>query len=192
MSLSIILASASPRRSELLRMLGVEDLKIIPSKIEEKISPGLGPVETVKELSIAKAREVAPSALPDDVVIAADTIVVLDGEILGKPRDKAEAAAMLKKLSGRSHRVFTGVAVIKGGRELVSSEETVVRFRGLSDDEIKTYVETGEPMDKAGAYGAQGKASVFVEGVRGDYFNVVGLPLCRLGKMLSELGVNLI
>ena len=188
----IILASASPRRVELLRMLGVEKMRVIPALGEEKAEPGLEPDETVKRLALAKAREVHGEYGGDNVVIAADTIVYLDGEILGKPRDEGEAASMLRRLSGRTHSVFTGVAVIGRGMELVEAEETEVTFRGISEREIGAYVGTGEPMDKAGAYGAQGIGGLFIERVDGDFYNVVGLPLCRLGKMLEKMGVELI
>lgn len=190
--MDIILASASPRRRQLLEMLGVEGLRIIPAAGEEKPVPGAGPEETVKALALAKARETAFKAKPGDVVIAADTIVWLDGRILGKPASESEARDMLARLSGREHTVYTGVAVMSDGRTLCECEKTLVRFRPLSDEEIAAYVATGEPMDKAGAYGAQGRASLFVEGIQGDFFNVMGLPVCRLGKMLLELDVKLI
>ncbi len=188
----IILASGSPRRKELLEMLKVENLEIIPAKGEEKAHPELTPAELVKELSRCKAAEIAPTEEPDTVTIGADTIVVLDGRVLGKPASEAEAAAMLRSLSGRSHTVYTGVTVIRGETVISHAERTEVRFRALSEREIAAYIATGEPMDKAGAYGAQGYASLFVEALDGDFFNVMGLPLCALGKMLNELGVNLI
>jgi septum formation protein len=145
-------------------------------------------------LSGAKAEEVAGRLMDaDTVVVGADTVVVLDGRILGKPRDKDEAVSMLTALSGREHRVYTGVTVLGGDVRMQSAaEETAVRFRALTQQEIHSYVETGEPMDKAGAYGVQGLASLFVEGIRGDFFNVVGLPLCRLGIMLRKAGVELL
>lgn len=190
--MSIILASASPRRRELLENVGVKDMKIIPAHGEERVPEGAAPDEAVKAISRAKAAEVAEQCRPGDVIIAADTVVCIDGEILGKPRDAAEAKSMLRRLSGREHEVFTGVTVICSGRELVCAERTAVRFRPLSPGEIDAYVATGEPMDKAGAYGAQGLACLFVEGITGDFFNVMGLPMCRLGRMLSELGVSLL
>lgn len=188
----IILASGSPRRKELLEMLKVENLEIIPAKGEEKEHPELTPAELVKELSRCKAAEIAPTHEPDTVTIGADTIVVLDGKVLGKPADENEAAAMLHSLSGRSHTVYTGVTVIRGETVISRAERTEVRFRTLSEREIMAYIATGEPMDKAGSYGAQGYASLFVEALDGDFFNVMGLPLCALGIMLKELGVNLI
>lgn len=190
--MSIILASGSPRRKELLEMLGVKDLIIIPARGEEKVSPGMAPADIVSSLSRAKAAEVAAARSEEDVVIAADTIVWFDGRLFGKPADEEQAAAMLKELSGEKHQVFTGVTVMKGDCVITEVETTDVYFRRLSDREIHAYVATGEPMDKAGAYGAQGKASLFVRGIDGDFFNVMGLPVCRLGKMLKEQGVELL
>lgn len=190
--MSIVLASASPRRKELLRMLRTEDLKIIPAYGEETFSKGMQPDEIVCSLSLMKAHEVSRKCASTDVIIAADTIVSLDGEILGKPADKADAHRMLLALSGRRHTVFTGVTVMKGETVITEYERTDVRFRQLTELEILAYIETGEPMDKAGAYGAQGIGSLFVEGIEGDFFNVMGLPLCRLSKMLEKLGVSLI
>lgn len=189
----VVLASASPRRRALLGMLGIRDLLVVPARTEEAGWPGLPPAELVTRLSGAKAEEVAARLMDaDTVVIGADTVVVLDGRILGKPRDKREAVGMLTALSGREHRVYTGVTVLGGdARRQSGAEETAVRFRALTQREIHAYVETGEPMDKAGAYGVQGLASLFVEGIRGDFFNVVGLPLCRLGIMLRKAGVEL-
>ena len=193
MSMRMILASGSPRRRELLEMLGVKNLEIIPAKGEEQAHPELPPDALVRELARCKAMEVAAAqAGPEDVVIAADTVVVLDGKVLGKPRDKAHAAEMLRALSGRSHSVFTGLCVLRGAQQLSHAEESRVCFRELGGDEIARYIATGEPMDKAGAYGAQGIASVFVERIEGDFFNVMGLPLCALGKLLKQLGVDLI
>lgn len=192
--MKIILASGSPRRRELMEMLCAEDLEIIPAKGEEKAHPELPPDELVMELSRCKAAEVAAvqSADDDAVVIGADTVVVLDGAVLGKPKDADDARRMLRALSGRSHTVFTGVTVIRGARTLRCAERTEVYFRPLSDGEIDRYIATGEPMDKAGAYGAQGYASLFVERLEGDFFNVMGLPLCALGKLLKQLDVKLI
>lgn len=173
-------------------MLGVRDFRVIPAEGGEARSPAWGPEETVRQLSLAKAREVAARVSPEDVVVAADTIVWIDGQILGKPGTPAQAREMLTRLSGREHAVFTGVTVRRGETVLTEHEETRVRFRPLSEREIGAYVATGEPMDKAGAYGAQGKASLFVEGITGDFFNVMGLPVCRLGRMLERLGVELL
>ena len=189
--MQMILASASPRRRELLEGLGLK-LTICPAKGEEHPESGLSGGETAKRLSCAKCLEVAAGAGEDDVVIAADTVVCLDDMILGKPADAADAKRMLRALSGRDHRVFTGVTVCRGDRVLSDFEETAVHFRPLTEREIAAYLATGEPMDKAGAYGIQGRASLFVRGIEGDYFNVMGLPLCKLGEMLKEIGISLI
>ena len=186
--MGIILASASPRRKEILQMLGVKDMKIIPAKGEEAPMPGAKPDELVCALALAKGREVAGMAGTDDIVIAADTIVWHDGRVYGKPHSREEAVAMLSALSGNTHQVYTGVAVICGGREICEADRTDVRFRPIPQTEIEAYVNTGEPMDKAGAYGAQGIASVFVESIEGDFFNVMGLPVCLLDAMLKKLG----
>ena len=191
--MKVILASGSPRRRELLEMLQVKNLEIIPAKGEEQPHPELAPDALVQELSRCKAAEVAVQyAAADDVVIGADTIVVLDGQVLGKPKDKADAKRMLSALSGRAHTVFTGVTVIRGETVLRHAERTEVHFRALTEAEIDAYIATGEPMDKAGAYGAQGYASLFVEKLEGDFFNVMGLPLCALGNLLKRLDVSLI
>ena len=194
MSLRMVLASASPRRRELLEMLKIENLEIIPAKGEETADETLPPDELVCVLSRQKAQEVyeRTEGRGDCTFIGSDTIVYLDGKVLGKPADKADAKEMLRSLSGRSHMVYTGVTVIAHGKTISEAEETKVFFRDLSDDEIDAYIATGEPMDKAGAYGAQGIASLFVERLEGDFFNVMGLPICRLGAMLKKLGVNLL
>ena len=190
--MNIILASASPRRKELMEMLKVPNLKIVPAKGEERPPEHAGPGELVTALSAAKAREVAERCEPEDLVIGADTIVWVDGQPFGKPRDPEEAAAMLRRLSGSEHEVYTGVSVIRGGRCESRWERSLVRFRPLEEEEIARYIACGEPMDKAGAYGAQGKGALFVERIEGDFFNVMGLPLCLLGKMLKEQGVNVL
>ncbi len=190
--MGIVLASASPRRRELLTMLGVKDFRIIPAVGEEIAEEGLSPSETVCALSRAKAEEVSSQCSDHDVIIAADTIVALDGDILGKPSDKDDAFRMLSRLSGREHSVYTGVTVMRGDRVISESERTIVRFREMTEREIKAYIVTEEPMDKAGSYGAQGIGSLFIEGIEGDFFNVMGLPLCRLSKMLEKLGVYLL
>lgn len=188
--MAIVLASGSPRRRQLLTMLGVRELLVLPAAGEEIMVPGRGPMETVSALSLAKAQEVAAGRPHTDVVIGADTVVWLDGRLLGKPRDPEDAARMLRLLSGRVHAVYSGVTVIKDGAPHTETEKTLVRFRPLTERDISAYIETGEPMDKAGAYGAQGRGSLFVESIEGDFFNVMGLPLCRLGKMLDGLGVD--
>ena len=190
--MSIVLASGSPRRKELLEMLGVRDLKIIPAKGEEKAEAGLAPDRLVMALASHKAREVAALCGKGDLVIAADTIVWQYDRVFGKPHSEAEAAEMLRSLSGAEHEVYTGVSVIRNGQELLRADRSVVRFRELSEREIAAYIASGEPMDKAGAYGAQGKAALFVEHIDGDFFNVMGLPLCMLGQMLKEQGVELL
>ena len=190
--MSIILASGSPRRKELLEMLEVKDLNIIPAKGEECPPEGAGPEETVKFLSRQKAVEVAASSQSDNIIIAADTIVWFSDRIFGKPHSEEEAKRMLSELSGRTHQVYTGVTVIGGRRIISECEMSEVHFREISADEIDRYVATGEPMDKAGAYGAQGKGALFVSGIDGDFFNVMGLPLCRLDAMLKKIGFNLI
>ena len=187
--MKLVLASASPRRKELLEMLGFADFEIIPAKGEEIAPPGVGPEELVMALSAQKAREVAGLCQKDALILAADTIVWAEGQVLGKPKNEEEAVAMLRRLSGREHRVYTGVTLLQNGAEQSRAEESRVFFRELSEEEIRAYVATGEPMDKAGAYGAQGKAALFVRKIEGDFFNVMGLPLCCLGEMLKEQGV---
>lgn len=190
--MAVVLASGSPRRKELMEMLGVRELRIIPARGEEKYEPGTGPDGIVSQLSRAKAEEVAALCAPEDVIVAADTIVWAEGRVFGKPKSRDEAVAMLRALSGRSHTVYTGVTVLQGDGEETRVERTEVWFRPLSDAEIQAYADTGEPMDKAGAYGAQGRAALFVRGINGDFFNVMGLPLCTLGQMLNERGVKLL
>lgn len=188
--MSIVLASASPRRRELLEMMGLE-FEIIPAK-DELDAEGLSPDEAVAKIALGKAMSVAKLRAENDIVIAADTLVCLNGELLGKPRDEAEAFAMLKKLSGNEHQVYTGVAISQGDKSVSCAEMTKVRFCRMSDEDIKNYIATFEPMDKAGAYGIQGKGAVFIEGIEGDYFNVMGLPLHRLSLMLKEFGFSLL
>ena len=190
--MSIILASQSPRRRQLLGQIGLDHFIVRPARGEEVMDPALSPAQLVEELSRQKAREVAGASDPGDLVIAADTVVAIDGRVLGKPHDREEACAMLSALSGREHTVYTGVTVCRDDRMLIQHEATQVRFRPLSPREIRAYVDSGEPMDKAGAYGVQELGALLVEGIRGDYFNVVGLPLCRLGQMLSQFGVELL
>lgn len=191
-TMNIVLASASPRRRELMEMLGVKNLKILPARGEEIPPEHASGPELVQALALTKAREVAAQCAAEDVVIGADTIVWVDGRAFGKPRDEAEAARMLRRLSGDCHTVYTGVAVLRGGTGCVSCEESRVWFRELSDEEIGRYIATGEPMDKAGAYGAQGRGALFVRAIEGDFFNVMGLPLCLLGQMLKKQGVELL
>ena len=185
--MAMILASQSPRRRELLGQMGFS-FTVRPAKGEELPHPELTPAQLVEELARQKALEVSAEAAADDVVVAADTVVAIDGKVLGKPHDKAHAAEMLSALSGREHTVYTGVAVKRGETLLVEHEATQVRFRPLTEREIDLYIQTGEPMDKAGSYGIQGCGALLVEGIRGDYFNVVGLPICRLSRMLAQVG----
>ena len=187
--MKLILASQSPRRRDLLGQMGLE-FTVISPQIDEDAFTDPDPVALVKTLSREKALAVAKDRAADALVIAADTVVVLDGQTLGKPRDRAEAKAMLAALSGRSHQVCTGVTVCRGDRADTRAEVTQVTFRSLSLEEIRRYADTGEPMDKAGAYGIQGLGALLVEGIRGDYFNVVGLPVCLLGRMLAGFGVD--
>lgn len=190
--MSFILASGSPRRKELLEMLNVRNMKIIPAKGEENIPENAGPGEIVMALAAAKGREVAANCGKDDTVISADTIVWHEGRVYGKPHSESEARAFLRSLSDNTHEVYTGVCVIHGGRECVEYEMSRVTFRELDDEEIEAYIANGEPMDKAGAYGAQGIGALFVRKIDGDFFNVMGLPLCRLGEMLKKQGVKLL
>ena len=182
----IILASSSPRRRELLSMIGLQFA--IETSGEEEIQPhGLAPADYVKTLALQKAQPVA-DLHPQDCVIGADTIVYLEGDILGKPHTPEVAQAYLTRMQGKSHVVFTGVAVLKGGKADVRHCETKVTFAPMTQREIEAYVATGEPLDKAGAYGVQGPGAIFVERVEGNYFNVIGLPLPLLYKMLIEAG----
>lgn len=183
-----ILASQSPRRRELMEHLDIP-FTVCPADIDETMDLSRDPRQEVARVSLHKARAVP--AEPQDVVIGADTIVVCDGRVLGKPHSPQEAEEMLRLLSGRTHEVMTGLSVIRGSREKVLTQVTKIRFRQLSDREIFRYVAGGEPMDKAGAYGIQGGAALFVEEIQGDYFNVVGLPLCPLGQILEELAPEL-
>ncbi len=180
----LILASQSPRRRELLERAGFQ-FTVRPVEIDESWREGEDPESHVLRLARGKARAVpAPET---DIVLGADTVVVVDGEILGKPVDCADAERMLRLLSGRDHYVLTGVCLKRGALELAEVERTVVRFATLDDEEIRAYVASGEPMDKAGAYAIQGLASRFIERIEGCYFNVVGLPVARVYRMLKTL-----
>ena len=181
--MKIILASASPRRRALLEAVGLE-FEVCVSDVEEVVLPHWGADQAARELARQKAEAVAAQH-PEHCVIGADTVVVIDGHILEKPVDVADAAHMLRMLSGREHRVITGVCLARGDRRRVFSQETAVRFYPLRDEEIARYVATGEPMDKAGAYGIQAFGALLVEGITGDYFNVVGLPVARVVRELE-------
>ena len=187
----IILASASPRREQLLRQVGYE-FQVLPSRAEEDNTAELPPEELVQTHARAKAWDVARQVAPADIVIGADTLVVLDGKVFGKPGSAEQACRMLRELSGRTHSVWSGIAIVKEGRCLCEAVETRVTLGLLNEEEIKRYVATGEPLDKAGAYAVQGIGAVFVERLDGCYFNVVGLPLNALARLLSEAGVNLL
>ena len=187
----LILASASPRRREILAGMGAAGFEIRPSDHESPLRRDLPVRSAVTEIALGKGRDIAKGCGPEDIVIAADTLVFLDGEPLGKPRDEADAKRMLLALAGRDHQVITGMAVIRGGLTLRHAEVTRVRFRALTEAEIDWYVATGEPLDKAGAYGVQSLGRLLVEGIFGDYYNVVGLPVCPLARMLREAGLDL-
>lgn len=186
--MKLILASGSPRRAELLQRMGLA-FTVQPSNTEEILEPGLTPQQEVVSLSRQKAQAVYETLTEPAVVLSADTVVVLDEAVLGKPRDAVEAKKMLRALSGRSHLVLTGVTVMGPAGAAVHCEETAVHFRTLSEEEIDAYIMTNEPMDKAGAYGIQGYASLFITGIEGDYYNVMGLPVCQAGLMLREAGI---
>lgn len=180
----IILASASPRRKELMELAGY-DFEVICADIVEVVPEEAMPQEVVMSLALQKAQAVAAEH-KEAVVIGSDTVVALDGKILGKPHSEQEACEMLRSLSGRTHKVFTGVAIVCGGKVKSFFDETDVEFYSLGDDEIKKYVATGEPTDKAGAYGIQGKGSVLVKRINGDFFSVMGLPIAKLYREMSD------
>ncbi|MEC2076784.1 Maf family protein [Metabacillus fastidiosus] len=183
----LILASGSPRRRELLENLRIP-FSVVVSEIEEIIDPKLSPAETVMSLALQKAEAVAEN-YQDAYVMGADTVVVLDDQILGKPKDEADAVNMLKKLSGKTHDVFTGVALVHGTENHLFYERTKVTFWDLSEQEIYEYAATKEPLDKAGAYGIQGFGSLLVKEIHGDYFSVVGLPVARTVRELRAFGL---
>ncbi|MBQ2919728.1 MAG: septum formation inhibitor Maf [Oscillospiraceae bacterium] len=184
--MNLILASQSPRRRELLGLTGL-DFVVRAADIDETMDETKPPEEEVARVSRLKALAVVRE--PDDVVIAADTIVVCEGKVLGKPRDEADAFRMLSLLSGRNHQVMTGMTVVKGDEIVTHTEVTRLRFRDLHPDEIRAYIASGEPMDKAGAYGIQGGAALFCTRMEGDYYNVMGLPVCALSVILRTFGL---
>lgn len=188
--MNIILASASPRRRELLERMGLTDFSVITADIDETPLPGLTCPQQVERLSLLKTRAVAQQVSPNELIIAADTVVTLDGAILGKPANRNEARQMISTLSGREHQVYTGVTVLQGDKSLTRHEMTRVNFRPLTDSEVDDYVATGECDDKAGAYGIQGYGCLLVEGIVGDYYNVMGLPVVCLERMLKEFGIH--
>lgn len=178
-----ILASKSPRRKELLKYI-TEDFTVKTADVDETLPENISPSDAVLYLSKIKAE---PFKNEKDIVIGADTVVAINGKILGKPLDTADAQKMLRRLSGKTHSVFTGVTVIKGGKETSFFCETKVTFFDLSDEEIENYIKTKEPLDKAGAYGIQGFGSLLVKKIDGDYFNVVGLPVSKLNRLLNDI-----
>jgi septum formation protein len=179
----VILASQSPRRQELLKRL-IPEFSVQPADIDESMDSAMTPEQAVCDLARRKAHAISDEH-PEALVIAADTIVVCD-TIFGKPEDPADAARMLRALSGRTHQVMTAVSVVGEGKEENRVSVTDVRFRTMTEKEIADYIATGEPMDKAGAYGIQGFGSLFIERIEGDYYGVMGLPVCMLGKMLER------
>jgi len=188
MSVRVVLASASPRRRQLLELIGIEH-EVLPSNIDETLRPRETPRRHAERLAREKASAIATRE-PGKITVAADTIVVINRKVLGKPRDEDDARRMLAMLSGREHTVITAVAVARGRKLRSAVEEVKVKFRRLREDEIDAYIATGEPMDKAGAYGIQGFGATIVECVNGDYFAVMGLPLARLVTLLRDLGVR--
>jgi septum formation protein len=188
----IILASASPRRKELLKKIGLK-FGVEPSDYAEDMRSGLSPDELARAISLGKARAVA-SRHRNTIVIAADTFIVFRGKIMGKPGTEAEARRMLRKLRGKPHSVITGFTILDTDKNkvLTKSIETVVHIRNLTSKEIETYVKSGEPLDKAGAYAIQGLGSVIVERIEGDYFNVIGLPLSALAEGLRDFGIHVL
>ena len=188
----IVLASGSPRRRELLERVGVTDFTVRVPEVEEYFPEGLTPPEVVSYISREKAEAAVKLCGPEDIVITADTMVFLDDQRLGKPRDEAHALEMLTALQGRRHTVCTGVTLLQGAKRLTQSESTDVFFRSATEEELRRYIATGEPMDKAGAYGVQGRGALLVERLEGDFFNVMGLPVLRLARMLESFGVSLL
>ncbi|VVB79472.1 Septum formation protein Maf [uncultured archaeon] len=187
----IILASTSPRRKELAQQMGL-DFEIVPSSYEEDMTLDLSPKELAKTLAYGKAKDVA-GKFDEGIVIGIDTFVVFNGKKLGKPKSKQQAIDMLKSFSGKSQEVYSGIALIdcKTKKEIKDFEVTTLKFRKMNDEEIKKYVETGEPMDKAGAYAVQGLSSIFIEKVNGCYQNIVGFPIHKIYQSLTKLGVDI-
>ncbi len=187
--MKLILASQSPRRRELMQLFSCP-FTIAVADIDETMDPQKAPFDEVARVSRLKAEAIAREN--DDVVIAADTIVVLGSQVLGKPKNEADAESMLTALSGRDHQVMTGLTVLRGQAAVTVTEVTDIHFRDLSPEEIRAYVQSGEPMDKAGAYGIQGGAALFAEKMVGDYYNVMGLPVCALWKILRDMAPELL
>ncbi len=187
----IILASSSPRRKELLQLIQLPFI-VHPSEVDEHIEEPLAPDKMVEELALRKAMDIAKN-YHEGIVIGADTIVVLDNEILGKPKNQADAYGMLSRLQGRAHEVYSGIAIIDAATlyKKVTHQKTKVFMKPLTEDEINYYIETKEPMDKAGSYGIQGIGAMIIEGIEGDYFNVVGLPVSLLAQELHHFGIHI-
>ena len=188
----IVLASGSPRRRELLERIGITDFDVRVPEVEEYFPGDLPPRQVVEYISREKAEAAAALCSADEIVITADTMVFLDEARLGKPADEADALRMLTALQGRRHTVCTGVTVRRGAESITESETTHVYFRPATQSELRAYIATGEPMDKAGSYGVQGKGALLVEKLDGDFFNVMGLPVLRLSRMLARFGVELL
>ena len=190
--MKIILASKSPRRKEILETMGVS-FEIDVADVDESVEESFSPVEAVCEISKRKAGKVAERHGKDEIVVSADTVVVIDGKIIGKPRDTEDAFSILKNLSGKTHEVYTGFTVCGNGKTKTDFEVTKVHFKELCDDDIRRYIATGEPMDKAGAYGIQQKGNLFVDYIHGDYYNVVGFPISKICVTIKELfGINIL
>ncbi|MBQ9648496.1 MAG: septum formation protein Maf [Oscillospiraceae bacterium] len=188
----IVLASGSPRRQELLRRIGITDFDVVVPDADETCPAGLTAQETVAHIARGKAEAARALTGPEDIVITADTMVFLGGERLGKPRDKADALRMLTELAGNRHMVCTGVTVRQGDKAKCFTVSTDVYFRPATDRELRAYIDSGEPMDKAGAYGVQGLGALLVEKIDGDFFNVMGLPVLALSQALREFGIDLL
>lgn len=188
----IILASASPRRKKLLEQIGLS-IKVIPSNIDEKLNPRLKPKGQAEELSLEKA-QVISDKYPDAIVIAADTIVYVQGDILGKPKNLEDAKRMIRKLQGKTHSVITGFTIMNKAsqKSITDSVETAVTFRKLKESEIKNYIKIEKPLDKAGGYGIQGAGALLLEGIKGDFFNVVGLPLSKVIPTLKKFDIEIL
>ena len=188
----IVLASGSPRRQELLGRMGITEFDIRVPQVEESYPENLSPEEIVKFISREKSDGAAALCTDEEIIITADTMVFLDEKRLGKPRDEDEALKMLTMLAGRHHTVCTGVTVRQGTKILTRAQKTDVYFRPATEKELRAYIRTGEPMDKAGAYGVQGKGALLVERIDGDFFNVMGLPVVLLADMLRDFGIELL
>ena len=188
----IVLASGSPRRQELLARMGISDFDIRVPEVEEHYPEGLSPEETVCYISREKSDAARLLCGPEEIIITADTMVFLDEKRLGKPKNEEDALAMLTALAGRQHTVCTGVTVRQGEKVLTAAEHTDVYFHPATESQLRAYIRTGEPMDKAGAYGVQGKGALLVERIDGDFFNVMGLPVSLLSDLLKPFGINLL